>query len=174
MDATIIGTPSTHAHWNTQLLQLGLENEVLDPFFQKIIDAIPGYLYWKNEKGVYLGCNHVLLDFYRVNSNMAILGKNDYALCPQDATALEANDRKVMETDDIIIFQETVRGATSRSLKMPLKNVHGNIIGVVGHSIDITELKNMKKKLIETREIAEAAIMLYKNQSPFFKPDFFF
>lgn len=171
---TIIDTPSTPVHWNTQLLQLALENEVLHSFFQKIIDAIPGYLYWKNEKGVYLGCNHVVLEFYRVNSNMAIIGKNDAALCPQYATALETNDRKVMQTDEIIIFEETVLGSTSRSLKMPLKNVQGNIIGVIGHSIDITELKSMKKTLIETREIAEAAMMLYKDQSPFSKPDFFF
>ena len=170
----IIGTTSGPVHWHTQLRQLEEENQVMGSFFQKMIDVTQGYLYWKNDKGVYLGCNRAMLDFYRFNSTKDIIGKNDAALCPQHATAIEANDRAVMQADEISIFEETVLGSTNRSLKMPLKDAQGNIIGLVGHSVEMGEVQQIKRMLIETREIAEAALMLYKNQLLSFKPDFFF
>ena len=160
--------------WKVKLLKLKKENEAMRSYFEKIIDIAPGHLYWKNKEGVYLGCNLFMVHFCHLTSKMDIIVINDSTLWPHCAKALEAHDKQVMETGENLVFEETLHESKNRSIKMPLKDVQGNIIGVMGHSIDITELKSMKKTLIETREIAEAAMMLYKDQSPFSKPDFFF
>jgi len=170
----MIDSPSTPAHWNTQLLELARENETLHAYFGTIMDAAPGQLYWKNKEGIYLGCNLFMVHFCHLTSNMDIIGINDSTLWPHCAKALEAHDKQVMETGETLVFEETLHESKNRSIKMPLKDVQGNIIGVMGHSIDITELQNMKRTLIETREMTEAAMRLYQNQAPFFKPDFFF
>ncbi len=98
------------------------------------------------------------------------IGKTDEELWPHCAKALRENDLKVMETGEMIIFEETIHGATNRSVKMPLRDEEDNIIGVIGNSVDISDLKKIQRELIEAQEIAEAAKTLSKNKFSFFKP----
>ncbi len=156
--------------WKTKLLQLKKENEAMRSYFEKIIDITPGHLYWKNKEGVYLGCNLFMVHFYHFDSKIAMIGKTDEELWPHCAKALRENDLKVMETGETIIFEETVHGSTNRSVKMPLRDEDGSIIGVIGNSVDISDLKKIQRELIEAREIAEAARTLSKNKFSFFKP----
>lgn len=156
--------------WKTRLLQLKKENEAMRSYFEKIIDIAPGHLYWKNKEGVYLGCNLFMVHFYHFDSKMAVIGKTDEELWPHCAKALRDNDLKVMETGETIIFEETVHGSTNRSVKMPLRDEEDNIIGVIGNSVDISDLKKIQRELIEAQEIAEAARTLSKNKFSFFKP----
>ncbi len=165
----LIAFDPAYIAWKDKLLQLKQENEVMRSYFEKIIDAAPGHLYWKDRHGVYLGCNLFMLHYYHFSSKMDIIGKSDQELWPHCATALRENDLKVMETGETIIFEETVHGSTNRSVKMPLRDENGAIIGVIGNSVDITDLVKAKRELLEAREMAEAARNLSKRKFSFFE-----
>ena len=111
-----------------------------------------------------------MVHFYHFDSEMAVIGKTDEELWPHCAKALRENDLKVMEAGKTIIFEESVHGSTNRSVKMPLRDENGLIIGIIGNSVDISDLKKIQRELIEAREMAEAAKSLSKNRFSFFKP----
>ena len=65
---------------------------------------------------------------------------------------------KVFEyTFDLFDDAEDKRKTTILSHKEPLLDEFGEAIGVTGISMDITELKNTQKSLVEAKEKAEAA-----------------
>lgn len=71
-----------------------------------IIQAIPGFIYWKNKKGEYLGCNEGMLQ----NAGMAsLVGKTDFDM-PWHETAqmLRNNDLKVMALNSTLEMEEKV------------------------------------------------------------------
>jgi two-component system, OmpR family, aerobic respiration control sensor histidine kinase ArcB len=167
---SVIELDPAYIAWKSKLLQLKKENEAMRSYFEKIIDAAPGHLYWKNKEGVYLGCNLFMVHFYHFDSKIAIIGKTDEELWPHCAKALRDNDRRVMETGETLIFEENVHGSINRSVKMPLRDENEGVIGVIGNSVDISDLKKIQRELIEAREIAEAARTLSKKPFSFFKP----
>lgn len=169
LDPLIQQSPAYGAY-KEKLLHLEEENQTIRSYFEKIIDAVPGHLYWKDLQGIYLGCNVFMLDFCQVHSKSDIIGKSDADLWPQDARALQGNDQKVIQTGKTIVFEETVYGVINRSVKRPLRDEDGTIIGIVGNSVDISDLKKIERELRETREVAEAARVLSKNKFSFFEP----
>lgn len=92
-----------------------------------------------------------------------LLGKTDYELWPEHADELRENDLKVMSTGCTIKTEETVTLPNGKKMyfaaeKMPLRDAHNNIIGVIGNSTDITELKETKAALATAKEAAELAL----------------
>ncbi len=141
--------------------------------FEKIIDASPMYIYWKEWKeteGVYLGCNQLVIDLANFQSKADIIGKNDTELWPNYAPMLIAHDKAVIQAGHVMTFEEKINGRTNLSIKTPWRDEEGNIIGIIGNSLDITHFKEMEVHLKETQEIAEAAKSLAKNKFSFFKP----
>lgn len=84
-----------------------------------------------------------------------VIGKNDYELYKDQELAREVteNDKLVMETGRMLICQESVmtkNGYRTFSLaKVPWRDMHGSILGVLGTAHDITELKNARDELQE-------------------------
>src|SRR5262249_48326899 len=44
-------------------------------YFEGIIAALPGYVYWMNRNFIYLGCNNNMAVLHNINSRQDILGK---------------------------------------------------------------------------------------------------
>jgi PAS domain S-box-containing protein len=92
-----------------------------------------------------------------------IIGKTDYDLCWREfADEWKQLDNKVIQEDTIIEREEQVRLAngeliTELTFKTPLKNEHGEVIGVIGTSLDITERKEIEAALRLSQIAAEAA-----------------
>lgn len=129
---------------------------------ESILESIPGAVYWKDANGVWLGCNQAVLDAAELNSKSDIVGKHDSELWPEAADNLRENDLEVMTTGQAMSFEERIYLPDGRTreftvVKSPLKDQNGNIIGVIGNSLEITELKQIQAELERAKKMAEEA-----------------
>ncbi|MEW6428812.1 MAG: ATP-binding protein [Thermodesulfobacteriota bacterium] len=114
---------------------------------RNILDTAPQAIFWKDENGVYLGCNQVFAEAAGVPDPEEIVGKTDFDLpWPRaEAEAYQADDREVIRTKQSkwhII--EPLQKADGQRLwidttKVPLLDDTGNAHGVLGIFGDITE-----------------------------------
>ncbi len=132
-------------------------------YLNNIIALMPGHIYWKNKNGVYLGCNDQQAKTLKLNSGKDIIGKTDHDLPWKNGAAnLIAIDKEVMRTKKIHIVEEPVTlpdksEAIFLSQKVPLLEKNGDAIGILGVSVDITQQKQLEKKLKAAKAEAEAA-----------------
>ena len=93
-----------------------------------------------------------------------VIGKTDLELLENAdaARAVMANDRRIIDSgvgenlEEIVPLPDGTRRVWF-SQKMPYRDVDGNIIGILGISRDITELKATTEESHRAREIAESA-----------------
>ncbi len=116
-----------------------------------IAESSADAIFAKDVAGRYLLFNH---EASRIAGKPAheVIGQDDTAIFPPEQAALiRSNDRKVMQEDRTVTFQEdlsTVDGeATFLATKGPLKDTAGNVVGTFGISRNITELKRTEDAL---------------------------
>ncbi|KTD33852.1 sensory histidine-kinase / response regulator, partial [Legionella nautarum] len=131
-------------------------------FLNGIIDAIPGCLYWKDCNGYYLGCNNLTAKLAGLSSPYEVIGKTDQELWGEQAISLIANDTEVMTQGNAIIVSESLKTASGQlmhftGVKMPLRDENNQVIGIIGNSLDITELKEAQTELKKSMELVKAA-----------------
>ena len=83
-----------------------------------------------------------------------VLGHDDTALFPPDqAATVMGNDQKVMAEDRTVALAEVLDTVDGRviysSIKGPLHDVNGNVVGMFGVSRDVTERRREEKALLE-------------------------
>jgi PAS domain S-box-containing protein len=142
------------------------ENKVIETnnMLQAVLNAIPVRVFWKDKHKKYLGCNLVFAADAGFSSVEEIIGKDDFNMpWKKQAQAYQNDDQFVMENDQSQLHYEetqtqfdgnTVYVETS---KIPLKNTHGTIYGMLGTYYDITERKQFESNLIAAKEEAERA-----------------
>lgn len=135
---------------------------------KNVIENLPGSIYWKDQNGVYLGVNCFSIEKMR-SVNLAwqdIVGKTDYDLFPKEvADAYRKNDLEVMTSGHESSREEVITLPNGEILiqlssKRPLRDEQGDIVGIVGNTVDITYLKKVESELREAKEKAEAANQL--------------
>ncbi len=147
--------------------QLRYQEELL----RLVIDGIPQYIFWKDHKSVYLGCNRRFALLAGVGSPDNIVGKTDFDLPwkAEDSYACRALDQHLIETKRpeyhvIEMFQETPEQQkwldTSR---IPLHDSSGNVMGILITFEDITERKLAEIELKRSR-VAEKQANIELNQ----------
>ena len=110
----------------------------------------PGCLFWKDKIGCYQGCNLNFAVLAGKSDPKEVVGKKDIDLSWKErAEEIKTTDAYVMQNDKEISFREEIplpSGGTVvyETRKRALK-VDGNIVGVVGYSVDITEQENKAK-----------------------------
>ena len=124
---------------------------------------MPGHVYWKNKEGVYLGCNIRQANSLGFQFSHEVVNKTDFDLPwgGNKAEVFRKNDLHIMATGHTEIIEEEslVDGSSAVVLshKSPMRNKHGEITGVLGISIDISDLKKTEEALTIAKEHAEAA-----------------
>ena len=127
---------------------------------QSVIDAAPARIFWKDRNSRYLGCNPLFAGDAGWSEPGEVIGKtdDDFGWAPQ-AELYRADDRNVMASGSGKLNYEepqtTPDGRTIylRTSKVPLRDSHGETIGVLGIYDDVTERKN-----------AAAELDLYRNR----------
>jgi len=132
--------------------------------FRTIIDLIPDAVYVKDADGRKILANPKELQFAGKTSEDEIIGQTDFNLYP-DETAKRAfdEDQTVLQTGNPILDIEGElidRAGILHWLlvsKVPLRNAHGHITGLVGVTRDITEHKRIEAALTQAMQEADLA-----------------
>jgi two-component system, cell cycle sensor histidine kinase and response regulator CckA len=113
-----------------------------------IINAIPVRVFWKDKNLVYLGCNEAFARDAGFSDPKEVIGKDDYQMGWRDQAELyRRDDLQAIKSGVSRLFTEepqTTPGGKSITLltsKLPLRSSRGDINGVLGTYIDITEHK---------------------------------
>jgi two-component system sensor histidine kinase/response regulator len=130
-----------------------------------ILNAIPARVFWKDSNLNYLGCNTIFALDAGFTKPDDIIGKNDYQMGWHDQADLYRNDdREVVNTGvpklNIEETQSTPTGNTKVILtnKVPLRNSKGEIRGILGTYIDITQRKHAEDLLRQSYELNETLL----------------
>jgi two-component system aerobic respiration control sensor histidine kinase ArcB len=144
------------------------KNEKFAIALDDILKNLPGHVYWKDKNGAYLGCNDLQATDLGFSNEQEIIGKTD-ADIPQYkgiAAGLKKNDITCMTTGKPIVAEEwgLVDGKKTIMLsqKIPLRDSHGNIVGILGVSQNISKLKENEKRLKKSN-VAIALDNILKN-----------
>jgi PAS domain S-box-containing protein len=128
-----------------------------------LVDTIPDLIWLKDTEGFFLACNTKFERLYGSRES-EIVGKSDYDFVEKEkADYFSKKDREAIEAGGPVIFEEKVIYAYDgqeeylETIKSPMYDTNGKLIGVLGVSRDITERKNSEDILLQAKLDAEAA-----------------
>ncbi|WP_242602127.1 response regulator [Legionella nagasakiensis] len=132
-------------------------------YIENILAQIPVSVYWMNKDFVYLGCTNSMAQLLQLESRHSIVGKTYTDLYDEkSASYYKKADKTVMEKGIPLTLEEPLYYPDGTkeiylSKKVPLHNLQGEIIGMLGVSVDITERKKMEEELHIAKDAAEIA-----------------
>lgn len=132
-----------------------IDTENQKNILRTIIDAVPEVIFYKDKESRFIGYNKKFEEFYNKRGVTEIIGKSDMEIYGDKETAAKfiELDKKIMSTKKAKYYEDRVKDENGKekieeNVKIPVINDDGEVWGVVGLSRDITERKNMEKKLI--------------------------
>ena len=144
--------------------------------YRTLLENLPQKIFLKDRNSVYLSYNENIAGDFKIRPE-EIAGKTDYDFFPKElAEKYRADDKRLVEfgkTEDIEEeYIQEGREVVVRTVKTPIKDEQGNVIGILGIFWDITERKRAEEALqrahdeLETRveqrtaELAKANVQL--------------
>ncbi len=130
-------------------------------FVQAFIDAVPGPIFYKDNNGIYLGCNQAFMD-YLGKCREEIIGKTAYDLAPPElADTYHQADLELMKQGGTQTYESQVVYADGNRHdvvfnKAVFLNDDGTVGGLIGVMLDITERKHTEEALRRRDAILEA------------------
>lgn len=128
--------------------------------YRTLLENLPQKIFHKDRNSVYVSCN----ENYATDLNIRpdeIVGKTDYDFFPLHlAEKYRLDDKRIMEletTEDIDeSYIENGQKMIVHTVKTPIKDEKGTVVGILGIFWDITEWKRAEKELHKrTHELAE-------------------
>ena len=118
-----------------------------------LIETLPDLVWLKDPNGVYLTCNRKFERFFGAPKKK-IVGKTDYDFLEKaSADLFRENDRKALQQDSPCTTEEHITYADDghveylETVKTPMRDSEGGLIGVLGIARDITERKTHEEKI---------------------------
>lgn len=139
-------------------------NEHIEELEKGVLNNLPAFIFWKDRKGKYLGCNLALANLLGYSDASQLIGSTDYDLCwSSSATIFQENDNIVMLTDKNKVAIEPGKVADGSdtlaiSYKIPLKNAQEKIIGTIGLAIplDGDNMINLNNEMM-SRQLSDSS-----------------
>jgi PAS domain S-box-containing protein len=131
---------------------------------EKVLFAIPHSVFWKDRNSRFLGCNKNFLNNAGLTSLDQLVGKSDYDMpwTKEESDYYIKCDQEVMESEIPLLNHEekhTVENeheTTVLTSKVPIRNNDGEVMGILGVFIDITDRKKIEERLLIQEKAIEA------------------
>ena len=136
-------------------------------FLEILINTIPSPIFYKDRQGRYIGCNESFARQIMGLSKERIIGKSVYDLgdvVPVDlADKYCEMDEKLFQERAVQVYETPVQCADGVRrdflfTKAPFNNFAGDVAGIVGVMLDITERKCGEERLRESKDYLEKII----------------
>jgi two-component system, sensor histidine kinase and response regulator len=123
-----------------------------EAYLRSILDNSPYLIWLKDSEGRYIDLNRRLANALRIDDINKIRGKSDFDLYPPaEAARIRNSDIEVMKGGNNLVVDEAVDESGAKhyneKYKAVLKDESGNVIGTMGFSRNITEMKEREEKL---------------------------
>lgn len=131
--------------------------EESESILRTIIDTFPDYIFYKDKECKYIGYNKKWEKHYEKLGITSMIGKNDIeigAISEELARYFVEQDKEIIKTKNPITkehkaIDENGKVIIQETKKVPVINEHGEILGIVGLSSDVSEKIELKEKLIK-------------------------
>jgi len=130
------------------------ELESNQTLIKTLLNTIPDMIWLKDKEGVYLSCNSKFERMFGAQEK-DIVGKTDYDFVDKElADFFRYNDKKALIADKATANEESVTFADDghveliETIKTPMTDNQGNLIGILGVARDVT---NYKKSLVQLK-----------------------
>jgi len=132
---------------------------------QSIVDAVPVPLFYKDLEGRYIGCNRAFEEVLG-KGREELVGRTVYDVAPSDLAAIyhkadldliASQGKQVYETK--VLFGDGVRHDILFH-KAVFRSQAGDVCGMVGSMLDMTELKRTEQHLVQSEDRYRAFITM--------------
>lgn len=146
-------------------IEKALQNNVY--FLETFLDAIPAPVFYRDLKGIYQGCNEIFALEILGLPKEKVIGYSMYEFKNQFSkeafSITETYDRILLQEGKSLPHELRVRCANGKERdflvhRATYSSVTGEIIGIVGIMLDITERKKAEQALVKTEEIRKKEI----------------
>ncbi|QBG48769.1 PAS domain S-box protein [Verrucomicrobia bacterium S94] len=143
------------------LMELNLNRKLLND----VVSAVPGLMWLKDENGIYLFCNPRFEELYGQEKEQ-IVGRTDYDFVDKETADLFRHyDQKVVETGSVSVNEELLTFASDghqellETIKTPMYDDDGRLIGILGMSRDITDRKRVEEQIANHQKELEEEVL---------------
>lgn len=140
------------------------KNQIRLKDLDAIISLLPGYFYWKDVHGNYLGCSNNISEIFNLKPDQ-LIGKTDQQLWPEQAGVLREFDEQVITHRKALTIEETLSLKSGKTItllvsRLPWIDEHDKVVGIIANLVDITAQK--QKELQLKNDVMEAEFSLKK------------
>jgi len=146
-----------------ELVEARQESERYAAFIQAVFDNLDDLFYYKDVQSRVIGGNKAWVNHLGAESLEELIGRTDLDFYPSDlGQRLYAGEQALIASGDHIRVRECHEREDGskryfESIKCPMKNDAGEIIGLAGISRDITTQVENENALVEAQQAAEVA-----------------
>jgi PAS domain S-box-containing protein len=133
-----------------------------------ILDALPDLVWLKDPDGVYLACNPRFEQLFGAPESQ-ILGRTDHDFVSAElADFFRAKDRAAMDAgapstnEELLTFASDGHTELTHTIKTPVRDARGRLLGVLGIGRDITALRRVEDEYRQLFDRSPAPMAVYE------------